>query len=95
MAVITIPEFRKQWISWPSKEEISTAKADIDIALKDIPAKYMPQVFRDGWSMVDGTLIPLARKPGLSGANFFDRKCNYSFTVQVSSTMFYCSCFRG
>jgi hypothetical protein len=39
--------------------------------------------WRDGWVFVDGTLIPLADKPGFHGEAYFDQKSNYSFNVQV------------
>lgn len=39
--------------------------------------------WRDGWLFVDGTLIPLADKPGFHGEAYFDRKSNYSLNVQV------------
>ncbi len=33
--------------------------------------------------MVDGTLIPLASKPGHFGEQFFDCKSNYSLSLTV------------
>lgn len=39
--------------------------------------------WRNGWLMVDGTLVPLFRRPGYFGNVFFDRKSNYSLNVQV------------
>ncbi|KIJ30953.1 hypothetical protein M422DRAFT_186478 [Sphaerobolus stellatus SS14] len=43
--------------------------------------------WRNGFAMVDGTLIPLAEKPGFHGEAYFDRKSNYSFNVQVCITL--------
>ena len=34
---------------------------------------------------MDGTLVPLADKPGYHGEAYFDRKSNYSLNVQVSN----------
>ncbi|KAF7311727.1 DDE Tnp4 domain-containing protein [Mycena indigotica] len=39
--------------------------------------------WRDGWCMVDGTLIPLATRPNWFGPSYFDRKMNYSMNLQV------------
>jgi hypothetical protein len=44
--------------------------------------------WRDGWLMVDGTLVPLAWRPGFFGNVFFDHKCNYSMNVQVCSSIY-------
>ena len=35
--------------------------------------------------MVDGTLIPLASKPGHLGEQFFNHKSNYSLSLTVSA----------
>ena len=35
--------------------------------------------------MVDGTLIPLASKPGHLGEQFFNHKSNYSLSLMVST----------
>jgi hypothetical protein len=40
--------------------------------------------WRDGWCMVDSTLIPLASRPHWFGVSYFDRKMNYSMNLQVS-----------
>ena len=40
--------------------------------------------WRDGWYIVDGTLIPLYNKPWYYGKLWFDRKSNYSMNIQVS-----------
>ena len=41
------------------------------------------RVWRDGYCMVDGTLIPLFEKPAFFGEAYYDRKCNYSLNVQL------------
>ena len=42
------------------------------------------KAWRDGWCLVDGTLIPLYDRPHWYGESYFDRKCNYSLNFQVS-----------
>lgn len=42
--------------------------------------------WRNGYCMVDGTVVPLAAKPGFHGEAYFDRKSHYSLNVQVSQT---------
>ena len=70
--------FRFSSVRWPSDAEKATAKAWIEEA--SCPA------WRDGWLMVDGTLISLFMRPGFFGNTWFDRKSNYSMNVQVSKT---------
>jgi len=50
---------------------------------KDWVEKQSCPAWRNGWLMVDGTLVPLFRRPGYFGNVFFDRKSNYSLNVQV------------
>ena len=50
---------------------------------KDWVEKQSCLAWRNGWLMVDGTLVPLFRRPGYFGNVFFDRKSNYSLNVQV------------
>ncbi|KAF8294149.1 hypothetical protein DL93DRAFT_2127591 [Clavulina sp. PMI_390] len=59
----------------PTDAEIARSKAFV--------AKASCAAWRDGYCMVDGTLIPLAFKPGWFGPVFFDRKSNYSLNVQI------------
>jgi hypothetical protein len=67
-------------IRWPNEEEKEAAKEWVE-------AESCPS-WRDGFCMVDGTLIPLFEKPGHHGEAYFDRKSNYSLNVQVSSFFF-------
>ncbi|KAF8572921.1 hypothetical protein K439DRAFT_1377001, partial [Ramaria rubella] len=41
------------------------------------------QAWQNGFCFVDGTLVPLADKPGYHGEGYFDRKSNYSLNVQL------------
>ena len=69
--------FHRSSVRWSSNEAKATAKVWTEEAL--CPA------WRDGWLMVDGTLVPLFMHPGFFGNTWFDRKSNYSMNVQVSN----------
>ncbi|KAF9502719.1 hypothetical protein BS47DRAFT_1370068, partial [Hydnum rufescens UP504] len=56
-------------------EEIANAKAWVG------EASCFAQ--QHGYCMVDGTLVPLADKPGFHGEAYFDHKSNYSLNVQI------------
>jgi len=71
-AVLT---FHDQFVHWPGAEEKEAAKEWVEAA--------SCAAWRDGWVFVDGTLVPLADKPGHHGEAYFDRKHNYSLNVQV------------
>lgn len=64
-------------IRWVTEDEKEEAKEWVD-------ATSCPE-WRDGFCMVDGTLIPLFEKPGHHGEAYFDRKSNYSLNIQVPS----------
>ena len=76
MAAVCSDEFRKAVIHWPSAAEKEEAKRWVE--QRSCPA------WRDGWLMVDGTLVPLYCRPGYFGNAWYDRKSNYSLNVQVS-----------
>ena len=42
-------------------------------------------LWREGWVMYDGTIIPLHAKPGYNGDAYYTRKSNYGLNVQVTS----------
>lgn len=65
-------------IRWPSTAEKKAAS--------DWVESHSCAGWRPGYAMVDGTLVPLFTKPGHYGAQFFDRKSNYSLNVQVRRT---------
>jgi hypothetical protein len=74
-------QFRTSALQWPDAVRKEVAKEWVEE--NSCPA------WRDGWLMVDGTLVPLARRPGFFGNVFFDRKCNYSMNVQVCSSIYF------
>lgn len=67
--------FRHSALQWSSAEAKETAKAWVEE--QSCPA------WRNGWLMVDGTLVPLFMRPGFFGNTWFDHKSNYSMNVQV------------
>lgn len=73
--------FHDEVIHYPSAADKEAAKEWVEAA--------SCAAWRDGWIFVDGTLIPLADKPGFHGEAYFDRKSNYSFNVQVRLIYFY------
>ncbi|KAH9923418.1 uncharacterized protein BXZ73DRAFT_51022 [Epithele typhae] len=75
MTAILRPEFRLSAIRYPTPQEKEEAKAWVE--------KHSCHAWRDGWCMVDGTLIPLDEQPYWFGEAYFDRKQNYSLNVQV------------
>ncbi len=68
--------FHDDIIHWPSSEE-KKQQEGLGVEAASCAA------WRDGWLFVDGTLVPLADKPGHHGEAYFDRKSNYSLNVQV------------
>ncbi|EPQ51255.1 hypothetical protein GLOTRDRAFT_25151, partial [Gloeophyllum trabeum ATCC 11539] len=44
---------------------------------------YSCRTWRDGWCLVEGTLIPLHDRPFWYSESCFDQKCNYSLNIQV------------
>ena len=77
LEAVTSPTFEASALQWAS----SQAKAE---AMEWVERETCPS-WRKGWLMVDGTLVPLFRRPAFFGNNFFDRKANYSTAVQVST----------
>lgn len=62
-------------VRWANSAAKATVKAWTEEA--SCPA------WRDGWPMVDGTLVPLFMWPAFFGNTWFDRKSNYSMNIQV------------
>jgi hypothetical protein len=72
--------FRAASIQWPDRQGKEEAKAWVE--------RHSCPAWRNGWLMVDGTLIPLFRRPGDFGNTYFDRKSNYSMNVQVCGLLY-------
>lgn len=75
MTALCDPRFHAAAMPWQNQAEIERAKAWVEG--NSCPA------WRDGWCMVDGTLVPLFQRPHHYGNTFYDRKSNYSMNVQV------------
>ena len=67
--------FRRSSVRWADAPAKECAKAWVE--------DNSCHAWRNGWLMVDGTLIPLYARPAFFGNVFFDRKSNYSMNVQV------------
>jgi hypothetical protein len=68
-------EFRRATLHWPDGEEKEAAKEWVEA--------NSCLAWRNGWLMVDGTLVPLFARPRFYGNTWYDRKSNYSMNVQV------------
>jgi hypothetical protein len=73
---IAIIRLQNQAIKMPTPLQKAEAKRWVESV--SCPA------WRGGYCMVDGTLVPLADKPGYFGESFFDRKSNYSINLTVN-----------
>ncbi|TFK59784.1 hypothetical protein BDN72DRAFT_780272 [Pluteus cervinus] len=74
--------FRRSALSFPD----DTTKAEAKQWIEDTSC----YAWRNGWLMVDGTLIPLYARPGFYGNTWYDRKSNYSMNVQIINTPSLC-----
>lgn len=72
---LTRPAFRTQHIRLPNAMEKEAAKQWVE--------DHSCAEWRDGWCLVDGTLIPLYSRPHFFGESYFDRKSRYSLNIQV------------
>ncbi|KAH8115356.1 hypothetical protein DFH11DRAFT_1507594 [Phellopilus nigrolimitatus] len=73
-AVLKKP-FRDNAIRLPTSEEKEAAKQWVE--------EHSCRAWRDGWCMVDGTLVTLYHRPYWYGESYFDRKSRYSLNFQV------------
>ncbi|KAJ7636718.1 hypothetical protein FB45DRAFT_1024818 [Roridomyces roridus] len=69
-------EFMENAVRMPTAAEKEKAKEWVEA--------HSCKAWRNGWCLVDGTLVPLFDRPYWYGESYFDRKCNYSLNVQVS-----------
>jgi hypothetical protein len=79
MTAVLRPNFMQEAVRYPTDEEKERAKEWV--------AEHSCRAWRHGWLFVDGTLIPLYKRPNWFGESYFDRKCNYSLNIQVSSLL--------
>lgn len=75
MMAILRPDFMQRAVRFPTPSEKEQAKRWVQA--------HSCKAWRDGWCLVDGTLVPLSNRPFWFGESYFDRKCNYSLNIQV------------
>ena len=75
MTAILRPSFRQAAVHFPTSEEKEQAKSWVE--------SHSCPAWRNGWCLVDGTLVPLYDRPHWYGESYFDRKSNYSLNIQV------------
>ncbi|GJJ11590.1 hypothetical protein Clacol_005825 [Clathrus columnatus] len=75
LMAISNPRFRQPLFKWPDCAEKEEAKAWVEA--------QSCYAWRNGWCMVDGTLVPFASRPKFFGNTWYDRKSNYSTNVQI------------
>ena len=75
MTAILRPSFRQAAVRFPTPEEKEQAKSWVE--------SHSCPAWRNGWCLVDGTLVPLYHHPHWYGESYFDRKSNYSLNIQV------------
>ena len=75
MTAVLRPHFIQESIRFPTAEEKEEAKVWVET--------HSCKAWRNGWCLVDGTLIPLYARPFWYGESYFDQKCNYSLNIQV------------
>ncbi|KAK9373733.1 uncharacterized protein V1513DRAFT_139014 [Lipomyces chichibuensis] len=68
-------DLESRTVHWPTPDEREQYKQYIE--------SMSCAEWRNGWCMIDGTLIPIFAKPHYYGDVFYDRKSNYSFNVQT------------
>jgi hypothetical protein len=78
MTAILRRDFMEEAVRMPTDSEKEKAKAWVE--------EHSCKAWRDGWCLVDGTLIPLFDRPYWFGESYFDRKCNYSLNIQVRAS---------
>jgi hypothetical protein len=69
-------EFCLSIMQWPDDTAREMAKQEVEW--------FSCPGWRDGWLMVNGSLVPLYGRPGYYGNTWFDHKHNYSMNVQVT-----------
>ncbi|KAF5329182.1 hypothetical protein D9611_013194 [Ephemerocybe angulata] len=75
MTAVLAPEFLHSAIHLPTDEEKVEAKKWVQ--------RHSCKEWSDGWCFVDGTLVPLYKKPKWFGESYYDRKSNYSLSFQI------------
>ncbi|KAA1480073.1 hypothetical protein DENSPDRAFT_789902, partial [Dentipellis sp. KUC8613] len=77
MTAVLRQDFMRSVVRLPTAAEKREAKKWV--------AKHSVPGWRNGWCLVDGTLVPLYDRPFWYGQSYFDRKKNYSLNIQIVS----------
>ena len=80
MVAVCRNEFHCTTLHWPDEEEREAAKQWVE--------ENSCLTWRNGWLMVDGTLVLLYAHPSFYGNMWYDRKSNYSMNVQVHPSFY-------
>ncbi|KAJ7081705.1 hypothetical protein C8R44DRAFT_652929 [Mycena epipterygia] len=80
MTAILRPDFMAEVVCMPTTSEKEKSKAWVQV--------HSCKAWRNGWRMVDGTLVVLFDRSFWFGESYFDRKCNYSLNIQVRGCQF-------
>jgi hypothetical protein len=75
MTAILRPGFMNEAVRFPDPEEKEAEKKWVH--------RHSCRAWRNGWCLVDGTLVPLAERPHWFGESYFDRKNRYSLNIQA------------
>lgn len=75
MTALLRRDFLDETVCFPTAEEKEEAKQWVE--------DHSCRAWRDGFCLVDGTLVPLYERPYWFGESYFDRKSNYSLNIQV------------
>jgi hypothetical protein len=73
--MVALASLHDEVIYWPNEEQKEEAKQEVE--------KLSCKAWRNGYIMVDGSLVELFQKPHLFGEAYYDRKSNYSLNVQI------------
>ena len=81
MTAVLRPQFMNNAVQWPTEAEKEEVKEWIE--------KHSCKAWRNGWLMVDGSLVPLIGQPTWYGESYYDHKCRYSLNIQVLVLLLY------
>ncbi|RPA96241.1 hypothetical protein L873DRAFT_1836835 [Choiromyces venosus 120613-1] len=72
---------QSEHIRWPAAQSSDQER------VKEMVEERTIHEWRNGWVMIDSTLIPLYQRPYYYGEVFFDRKSNYSLNIVNTPTL--------
>lgn len=81
LTAVSRPSFMDEAVRLPTRAEKRRAKRWVK--------KHGCRAWKGGWCLIDGTIVPLYHRPYWYSESYFDRKCNYSFNIQVGNVLLY------